>query len=416
MKVLLTGADGLVGRHIAFALRIAGHEVLASARRTDALQAMGFQTLRADLADVAAQDPAFWMPHLKGRHLVHAAGLLTGTEAAFQAVHQDAPKAMLAALDRDCRAVLISAVGIAADTRFARWRRSTEALFAAQTILRPGLVLAETSYGGSSLIRALAALPVVTPVVGSGLQPFNPLHAEDLALVVMMCLAHPPGPGAWEIGGPQTITQTDLIRGYRRWLGLADRPVLRLPLALARALGRVGDVLDLGPISATAVAQLQSGVVADPGPLLAKIASRPRGIGQILGTRPAGTQDLWQARLYLIKPLIRFILAGLWLFSAALGAFAPLATFLPSVPALPPLLALALTRLGGLADLALAVALLTNWRPQTTAYAQLALVAAYTLGLTLIAPALWLDPFGGVMKNLPILALILVHLTLIKER
>jgi hypothetical protein len=29
---------------------------------------------------------------------------------------------------------------------------------------------------------------------------------------------------------------------------------------------------------------------------------------------------------------------------------------------------------------------------------------------------LWLDPFGGLLKNLPILALMLVHLVLVEER
>lgn len=44
------------------------------------------------------------------------------------------------------------------------------------------------------------------------------------------------------------------------------------------------------------------------------------------------------------------------------------------------------------------------------------MVLGYTLGLTLIAPALWLDPFGGLLKNLSIFALLLAHLALAEER
>jgi hypothetical protein len=40
--------------------------------------------------------------------------------------------------------------------------------------------LGETSYGGSSLARALSALPMAVPVVGDGDQVFNPMHARDL--------------------------------------------------------------------------------------------------------------------------------------------------------------------------------------------------------------------------------------------
>ena len=61
-------------------------------------------------------------------------------------------------------------------------------------------------------------------------------------------------------------------------------------------------------------------------------------------------------------------------------------------------------------------AYLRDWRPKRVAQAQIALVAAYTAGLTLIAPGLWLDPFGGLLKNLPVLALLLVHLALVEER
>ncbi|WP_395542788.1 SDR family oxidoreductase [Neotabrizicola sp. sgz301269] len=416
-RVLVLGADGFIGRHIVFALRAAGWEVIAQARRTGRLQAMGFRTLRADLTDPACHDPAFWRPHLpSGAALVNAAGLLTGSESAFAAVHRAAPRAALAALDGP--AVLISAVGIdAAATPFARWRRATEALFAPHTILRPGLVLGETSYGGSSLLRAFAALPWRLPVVGQGDQPFNPIHAADLADLVVDCLLSPPGPGPWEIGGPETLSQAELALALRGWLGLAPVPVLRLPLPLARALGRVGEALRLGPVSATAVAQLQAGVLADPAPLLSRLSRRPRPVAAFLAARPAGTQDLWQARLYLVKPLIRLVLGALWIASAALGLLLSPGDFLPrSGTLLPETLSIALARLGGLADLALGLALLRDGRPRFIARAQIALVLAYTAGLTLLAPALWLDPFGALLKNLPILALMIVHLILVEER
>lgn len=412
-QVLILGADGFIGRHLAFGLRAKGWSVTAQARNPDRLAAMGFQTLRADLTDPATHSPAFWAPHLpSGVALVNAAGLLTGTEPDFRAVHRDAPAAALQALRGP--ALLISAVGTGADTPFARWRRETEALFAGHCILRPGLVLGETSYGGSSLLRALAAMPVRLPVVGDGSQPFNPIHAADLAEVVAECL-ETGLPGLWEIGGPEVITQTELAAGYRRWLGLSPVPPLHLPTPAAMTLGRLGDVLRIGPVSATAVAQLQAGVLARPEPLLARLKTRPRPVSVFLDARPAGTQDLWHARLYLLKPLIRLSLAVLWFASGLLGLASPATSFTPGL-ALPEPIAVALARGFGALDLALALALLRNWRPRPVALAQIALVLAYTAGLTLLAPALWLDPYGGLLKNLPILALLLTHLALVEER
>lgn len=414
-RVLILGADGFIGRHLAFGLRAAGWQVTAQARQTGRLVEMGFATLKADLTDPATHAAAFWAAALPpGTALVNAAGLLTGTEARFAAVHRDAPRAALAVLQGS--AVLISAIGTGADTPFARWRRETEAVFAGHTILRPGLVLADTSYGGSSLLRAFAALPWRLPVVGAGGQPFNPIHAADLAAMVAECLETPPGPGPWEAGGPEVLGQADLALALRRWMGLPAARLLHLPPPLARALGRVGEALRMGPISATAVAQLEHGVLADPAPLLERIKTRPRGFSAFQAARPAGTQDLWQARLYLLKPLIRLTLAAMWLASAALGLFLPAAEFLPRLGALPGWVLEIMARAGGLADLMLGLALLRDWRPKGVALAQIVLVAAYTAGLTLIAPGLWLDPFGGLLKNLPVLALLLVHLALVEER
>ncbi len=416
MKVLVLGADGFIGRHIAFHLRAKGCDVIAHCRTPSRLAQMGFATLAADLTDPACHKAAFWRAHLPPDcAIVNAAGLLTGSAAAFRAVHVLAPAAAYGA---GAPVVLLSAVGIQADTPFASWRREGEAvaLAAGAMVLRAGLVMADSSYGGSSLIRALAALPLATPLVGKGDQRFNPIHAEDLAEVIHACLTAGPGTGVWEIGGPETINQSGLIAAVRGWLGLPPRRVLPLPLGLAKALGRIGDALRLGPISATAVAQLEAGVLADPAPLLQRIACRPRGLSQFLAARPAGSQDLWHARLYLIKPLIRLSLAVMWLGSAALGLWLDPDKFLPAVPGLPAALAIGLARGGGLLDAAIGLALLRNWKPRALATAQIAMVLGYTVGLSVIAPALWLDPFGGLLKNLPVLALLLVHLALIEER
>ena len=253
-------------------------------------------------------------------------------------------------------------------------------------------------------------------MVGTGDQPRNPIHAADLAEGVAEWLETPPGPGTGEIGGPEMTTQGGLALMPRRWMGLPAAPLMRLPLPLARALGHVGDWLRMGPVSATAITQLDDGLTADSAPLLARIKARPRPVSNFVTERPAGTQDLWQARRYLVKPVIRLSLAIMWLASAALGLLLPATDFVARLGLLPVPLLEIMARAGGVADMALGVALLRNWKPRQIALAQIALVLAYTAGLTLVAPALWLDPFGGLLKNLPVLALLLVHLALAEER
>jgi uncharacterized protein YbjT (DUF2867 family) len=419
-RVLVLGADGFIGRHFAFELRQSGFQVIASARHTARLERMGFETLPADLTNPATHDPAFWRSALANDTcIVNAAGLLTGSDSEFHAVHVAAPAAAYAALTGT--GVLISAIGIGTDTNFARYRREGERLALACskiTILRPGLVLGDTSYGGSSLLRALAAFPSATPVIGTGNQRFNPIHVTDLAQLVKDLLSCPVSPGPHAVGGPEIIVMADLLALYRRWFGLPATRVLSLPLPLARVLGRLGDAMRLGPVSATAVAQLESGVLATPTTLSDQMGFKPRAASEFVAHRPAGTQDLWHARLYLLRPLLRLTLAFLWLASGLAGLFLPPASFIPLLTGgfLSDPVLLGLARAGGLADLGIALALMRNWRPRQLALLQLLLIGGYTVGLTVLAPSLWLDPFGGILKNLPISALVLVTLALSEER
>jgi len=419
-RVLILGADGFIGRHIVLALRASGHYVLGCARRTDWLRSVGIDSLAADLADPATHVPSFWAGKLRGiTHIVNAAGLLDAPRATMHAVHVLAPAALYAACPRVSAGVLISAVGIDADTRFARARRQGEAAAADApfplTILRPGLVIASTSYGGTSLARALAAAPFRIPVVGKGTQMLNPVHAADLARVVQECLDIPSTAEPIEIGGPEALTQIDYLSSLRRWMGLPAARPLPLPVPLALGIGWLGKVMRLGPISRVSVRQLQHGVVAADAPM---IQHRPAPFSETLASTPAGTQDLWHARLYLIRPLIRVALIVLWLASALLGLFLAPDSFLPALHSsgLPDAASLILARAGGVVDFCIAVALIVGWRLRTLAMIQIAVVLGYTVGLGLMAPTLWVDPFGGLLKNMPLLALLLVHRVLEQER
>ncbi|MBU2982938.1 SDR family oxidoreductase [Lentibacter algarum] len=417
--VLILGADGFIGRHIAFHFRACGWRVLAHARNTAKLKAMGFDTLEADLFKPESLTAEFWQSKLETvTHLVNAAGVLSAPHPVYEAVHVIAPNHIYKALPAGTKGVLVSAVGIqTADTDFARYRRAGEGVARENglNILRAGLVLADTSYGGSSLARALAVLPFRTPVVGDGQQQFNPIHASDLAAMVEHTLSQPTNPEPRDVGGPETLTQAEVLQGLRAWLGLKPQPVLRLPIRLARALGWIGDKMHLGPISAQAVAQLEHGVVAKSD---SPLPTNPRGFSQFVNARPAGTQDIWHARLYLARPALRLTLAFLWLASGLLGLLLPSNTFLPMLghTGLPDGFLIALARLGGLFDIALAAALLRGYRPRLTALAQLALVGGYTFVFSALSPALWLLPLGGLLKNIPILALIAVTLILEEER
>lgn len=419
MRILLLGAGGFIGRHILSELLASGHRVRAVARDVAALRDMepGAEWVALDLA--RAIDADGWAPHLPGIDcVINAAGVLRGPE--MEAVHVAMPRALHAACGKAevRRVILISAVsarpGVATD--YARTKLEAEAALRASglrwTIFRPSLVVAEGSYGGTSLLRGLSALPFFQPLAGDGSFAFSPIHADDLARSVRLACED-----LWfvnmtlEPAGPQTLSLRDLMTRYRRWLGFGRARLLPVPMPVMRVLGRIGDLAGSGPVSTNSLTQLVAGNAADGETFAQAVGFRPRSLDQAMRDRAAGVQDRWHARLFFLAPAIRWGLALLWLASALLGLFAGRAQTVAMLTAIgaPESAALPLQIGTALLDLAIAALVIRDSRARTATAVQLAVVLGYTLGLTFALPALWADPLGPLLKNLPILLLILVH-------
>ena len=287
------------------------------------------------------------------------------------------------------------------------------------TILRPAIVIGDGSYGGTSMLRAIAVFPWITPVIGDGRNELDFIHKDDLATGVVKILQ---SGGAkrtiLEPAGRERLTLSAAVRAYRSWLGLRARPIVGIPNWCARALARLGDFAKLDPMTSTSLAQFQARLTGDAKGFETATGVKVRGLTAVLADRRVETQDLWHARLYLIRPLVRLALAALWLVSGLLGLFGNpahgLAAFGPIVgnQALASALVVSLS----LVDLAIAAALVMAWRLRLVANLQLLMVVGYTVALTAFYPALWGDLYGGLLKNIPIMALILVHRILEEER
>ena len=69
-----------------------------------------------------------------------------------------------------------------------------------------------------------------------------------------------------------------------------------------------------------------------------------------------------------------------------------------------------------LLDIAIGAMLVVGWGGVWLGLAQLAIVAGYTIGLGWLVPALWLDPYGALLKNLPILGAIVTWMALRNDK
>ena len=427
MRVLLTGANGFIGAHLTAALVAAGHDVVAAVRNPAALAAR-FPDIQAVAADMNRDTtPAAWLPRLDGVDaVVNCAGVLQGGRGQdMEAIHHLAPAALFDAC-REAgvrRIVQISAISAdeEAGTEYALSKKRGDdhlrKLDLDWVVLRPSLIYGEGAYGGTAMLRALAACPFVTPMIGEGRQVFRPLHVEDLARTVLESLTRADlARRTLEPVGPKVETVKEILAQYRGWLGRPAARPLSIPLSFVRLLCRLGDFFGRGPLSTTSLEQMEYGNAGRETGFAETIGFQPATLARRLQLRPAQTQDLWHARLYLLRPLVRGVLVLLWLASGLLGLVTLQSFALPLLSGIGYPLGVALALGTSLLDLLIAGLLALNWRPRQTGLLQLAVIAGYSAVLTVIAPELWGDPFGPLLKNLPILVLVLVQMVLAEER
>lgn len=65
---------------------------------------------------------------------------------------------------------------------------------------------------------------------------------------------------------------------------------------------------------------------------------------------------------------------------------------------------------GSVVDITIGLWLLSNWRLSWCFKAQLIIITAYTVLLTIMAPSFWLHPFGPLSKNIPLACFIYILL------
>ncbi|MDP2372771.1 SDR family oxidoreductase [Reyranella sp.] len=431
VRILLTGANGFIGGQFLAGLRARGHEVVAAVRDPEALRRKlpGIEAIAVDFnRDTSVKD---WRPRLEGIDaVINCAGVLHGGRGQdIEAIHAVTPIALFDACVATGvrRVVQISAISAdtEAGTEYALTKKRADdhlrSLPIDWTVLRPSLVYGDGSYGGTSALRGLAGLPLVGPLVGDETMAFRPLHIEDLVETVARVIAGERfARQTLEPVGPDVVTLRELVAKYRAWLGLKPTIEMPIPLPVMQVAARVVDMAGGGPLGTMSLRQLLAGNVgSEPAGVFARaIGFAPRSLGDMLARRPAQTQDVWHARLYFLRPVLRLALALMWLGSAVAGLLAPVASYAAVDAALTTLglptraLAIAFSVL----DLLIAAALLVRWNVRLLAATQIVIVAGYTLALTILAPSLWLDPFGALLKNLPILVAIGIWAVLEDER
>jgi uncharacterized protein YbjT (DUF2867 family) len=430
LKILVTGANGFIGSVIVESLLRNEHEVLACCRSQRNLPASArLHFVPIDFS--MAADSTDWPALLEGVDaVVNCAGILREARRGdFERIHVEAPAALVKACigARTPKFVQISALGDPADGTFIaskhRFDRQLLESGLAATVLRPSVVLSPRgSYGGTSLLRALAAPPFVIFLPGDGGQELQPVLAEDLARIVLHCLPENVAQGkVLQVVGEEILSLKETLGLLRSWMRFPPPRWIRVPHSLVRLVIWVGDRINVGPIGQTIGSMLERGNFGTQGAHAATTAATgyaARSLRAELEVAASFVEDRWHARLHALRPLLWLTLVVIWLGSGVAGLLASSADYSTLLDALriPAALQGPLVLCTSLLDLALGCLLLLRWRSGLVLGLMLVSVLAYTLVLGTMASTLWLDPLGGLIKNFAIAGLLMVMLAIENAR
>lgn len=428
MRILVVGGYGLIGSYVVSRLVADGHEVVGAGRRVQGARRRWprLKWVRIDLATATSADWRLLLDNIDV--VVNCAGALQdGPRDRLEWVHVDGLKALAegARLSGVSRFVHVSAAGAANNIgAFGRTKIAGEVALANAgmdwVVLRPGLIFAPAAYGGSALLRGLAAFPFVIPAVYTN----SPVHVSS-AMDVAEAAAHavlPEAPTylAIDLVAPGSHSLGDILIALRAWMGLRPAPVVSLPVLVAVVVSTVADAVAwlgwLSPLRSAALTQLRAGVRGDPDGA-GRVGVRMRALEDILAAEPSGVQERWFAKLYFLKPASIAALAIAWTASGVIGlAESGRAARILIDGGFDAHLARACAWSGSLADIGVGALACHRASARLALWGMLILSAAYAVGASIWRPDLWADPLGPLVKILPGAALACVALALLDDR
>ncbi len=430
-KILLLGGNGLIGSTILRALTDNDYAVSALVRSS--IPADGnsdfVDWIQADLRQMKRADD--WEPILDTVDtVVNASGALqSGALDDLAAVQRDSIVALVDACGRASveRFVQISAPGADPNSELEFLRTKGEADDHLRqsglrwVILKPGLVISPTAYGGTSLLRMLAGFPVIQPLV----MPQSPVQCVSVNAVsgaVLRALRDPQlAIRDFDLVEPEPRSLLETVLAFRRWLGFAEPiRIIALPDWLGMAVARLADIAGyLGwrsPLRSTALKVMAGGVTADPKPWQEATDETLPCLPDLLDQMPSTLQERIFSRARLLFPLLVVGFSLFWVASGLIGlinrqaAESVVSGSIGTGPAGFAVIA------GSVLDIAVGLGLLVRRWFRAACLGAIILSVSYLAAGTWITPQIWADPLGPFVKVIPVLLLAFVLITLAEER
>jgi len=424
MRILITGATGFIGQHLVSTLRELGHQITACVRDTHSytLNHPSIEAIACDYnKDTQIDD---WLPRLKNIDIViNAVGIIKETKnQTFDTLHRDTPIALFKACEKIKvkKVIQISALG-ADDTAFSQYHLSKKAAddFLISLDLNWVIIMPSIVYGHDAksmfLFTTMAALPI-TPVINNGNQKIQPIHIKDVCTAISkLCNGSSITKTYIPLVGPEPLTIRELTGYLKKWLGFKKSRLINIPNKIALIVAWLIQFMPNSIISPESIRMLNKGNTSDVSLFINIFGFTPISFKQSLMQSPARQADKWHAKLTILRPLLKFSIAFVWIVTGIVSIFIyPIESsfnLLSQVGITYPYNYFALYTAATL-DFIIGISILVNYRIKIIGIAQIILILSYTLLITLFLTEQWAHPFGPIVKNIPLIASILIMISL----
>lgn len=255
--ILVTGATGFVGAEIVRRASRRGWRVRGLARHPDRAESLGrlphVELFRGDVSTPDDLDEA-----MEGVNaVIHLVAIIHEKRQSFETVNLEGTKSVLAASARAGirRYVHMSALGVVPgrdETGYFRTKwAAEEAVRAAgveSTVFRPSVIFGPDDEFTNRLATIVRMSPVVA-LPGGGRQRMQPVWVGDVAECFLQAarMEATPEP-VYEVVGPEVLTVAEMSRILADAMGRVRRPVVPVPMALARVGAAAIEALPFDPL------------------------------------------------------------------------------------------------------------------------------------------------------------------------
>jgi uncharacterized protein YbjT (DUF2867 family) len=291
VKVLLTGATGLLGGALLGLLLAEDHEVRCLVRegspRASRLDQRRIELARGDARDAGALSRA-----------------LSGTEALLHVAGIEYSSAVLEAAHRAGSSRLVVVGSTSAHSAYSfrsnpklRMEELVRGSGLAYTIVRPSMIYgSEVDKNVHRLLRFLDRSPVF-PMFGSGENLWQPVYHEDCARGVYEALVRASAVGqSYDLPGAEPLTYLEMVETAAGALGRKPR-IVRLPLEPVRRLLAAAEALQLPfPIKSEQVLRLREDKAYPYDKARRELGYAPRPFGEGIALEVARLRELGLVR------------------------------------------------------------------------------------------------------------------------